>query len=92
MPPQTWLCPSCSNRFYQPFVCTTCGAEKLYDATLKSAVDRAESAEAKLKTVNELLQLWLDTDMDVYDEEYWPWLESFTARVEAHLQQQGGTE
>lgn len=27
-------CPSCNNDFVQQFVCTTCGAEKLYDATV----------------------------------------------------------
>lgn len=41
-------CPSCNNDFKQPFLCTTCGAEKLYDATLQSANQRAEQAEAKL--------------------------------------------
>lgn len=29
-------CPSCLNQFVQPFVCTTCGAEKLYDETVRS--------------------------------------------------------
>jgi hypothetical protein len=30
------VCPDCRNQFVQPFVCTTCGAQKLYDATVKS--------------------------------------------------------
>lgn len=30
-------CPDCKNNFAQPFLCVTCGAEKLYDATLKAA-------------------------------------------------------
>ena len=38
-------CPSCQNTFLQPFVCTTCGAEKLYDETLRTAQARAENAE-----------------------------------------------
>ena len=43
-------CPSCKNTFLQPFVCTTCGAEKLYDETLRIAQQRAEQAEAELAT------------------------------------------
>ena len=29
-------CPDCKNEFFHPFVCSTCGAEKLYDATLEA--------------------------------------------------------
>lgn len=29
-------CPDCKNQFVQPFKCTTCGAQKLYDATVRS--------------------------------------------------------
>jgi hypothetical protein len=28
-------CPSCHNEFHQPFVCTTCGAEKLRNETMR---------------------------------------------------------
>lgn len=42
-------CPSCKNEFVQPFVCATCGAEKLYDATLKTAQDQADMWEADAK-------------------------------------------
>jgi hypothetical protein len=28
------ICPDCKNEFLQTFTCTTCGAEKLYDATV----------------------------------------------------------
>lgn len=35
-------CPDCRNEFAQPFVCTTCGAQKLYDVTLQSAQDEIE--------------------------------------------------
>ena len=41
-------CPDCRNEFVQPFVCTTCGAQKLYDATLKSAQDEIERLRALL--------------------------------------------
>ena len=41
-------CRSCGNLFVQPFVCTTCGAQKLYDATLKSAQDEIERLRALL--------------------------------------------
>ena len=45
-------CPSCKNEFVQPFVCATCGAEKLYDATLKTAQDQAALWEADLVAAN----------------------------------------
>lgn len=28
-------CPSCQNEFNQPFVCITCGAEKLHNETMR---------------------------------------------------------
>ena len=42
------LCPDCRNEFVQPFVCTTCGAQKLYDVTLQSAQDEIERLRALL--------------------------------------------
>lgn len=42
------ICPDCKNVFLQPFRCTTCGAQKLYDTTLRQAKQRAERAEADL--------------------------------------------
>ena len=32
-------CPACGNQFAQPFVCTSCGAQRLHDATVTSAYD-----------------------------------------------------
>jgi hypothetical protein len=37
-------CPDCKNEFLQPFVCTTCGAEKLYDATLANTQSELATA------------------------------------------------
>ena len=37
-------CPDCKNKFVQPFTCTTCGAQKLYDATLAEAMDQRDKA------------------------------------------------
>ena len=50
--PQPRICPSCHCSFHQDFVCTTCGAEKLYDATLKSL--QAENAELR-KALKEIV-------------------------------------
>jgi hypothetical protein len=38
-------CPDCKCQFVQPFKCTTCGAEKLYDATIRSQAKRIEALE-----------------------------------------------
>ncbi len=40
-------CPDCKNEFVQPFVCTTCGAEKLYDATVVTLQNRLAAAQAQ---------------------------------------------
>jgi hypothetical protein len=52
------ICPSCANEFLQPFLCTTCGAQKLHDHTLevlekenarlKAAMDRYSEDEMLL--------------------------------------------
>lgn len=44
-------CPECHNSFVQPFVCTTCGAQKLYDETVRSQASEIE----RLRTENESL-------------------------------------
>jgi hypothetical protein len=49
-------CPSCQNTFLQPFVCTTCGAENLYDETLRVMRVRAEQAESRAAAANDLLR------------------------------------
>ena len=36
------FCPLCRNEFLQPFVCTTCGAQKLHDHT-------TDTLEAEIK-------------------------------------------
>lgn len=41
-------CSECLNEFVQPFVCTTCGAEKLYDATVREQAMQIESLRALL--------------------------------------------
>jgi len=43
----TQTCPVCRNEFMQPFCCTTCGAQKLYDITLKTAHSRIAALEAE---------------------------------------------
>lgn len=41
-------CPDCRCKFTQPFVCTTCGAQKLYDYTVKSQAEQIEQLCARL--------------------------------------------
>jgi hypothetical protein len=41
-------CPECHNQFVQPFVCTTCGAAKLYDATVTSLQARNDALRARV--------------------------------------------
>lgn len=48
------VCPDCRNQFVQPFVCTTCGAQKLYDHTVSS---QASTIEALRKQLDEAASL-----------------------------------
>jgi predicted transcriptional regulator len=43
------ICSSCGNEFLQPFVCTTCGAQKLRDETVKAL--EAEIAALQINLV-----------------------------------------
>lgn len=52
------LCPSCKNRFVQPFVCITCGAEQLYDTTVRS---QAETIVLLRGLLRECLEAWEGT-------------------------------
>lgn len=45
-------CPDCKNEFVQPFVCTTCGAQKLYDTTVLTLQNQlAEAMDQRDKAV-----------------------------------------
>jgi len=43
------ICPDCKNEFLQHFVCTTCGAEKLYDTTLANTQSELAAVIEALK-------------------------------------------
>jgi hypothetical protein len=50
----THICSCCKNTFLQPFVCTSCGAEKLYDSTLTEAIRREQQIGKALLLIIEL--------------------------------------
>jgi hypothetical protein len=52
------ICPDCKCQFVQPFKCTTCGAEKLYDATVRS---QAETIVHLRSLLRECLDAWEGT-------------------------------
>lgn len=43
------------------------------------------AARAELDAANDLLREWLNTELDSMDEEFQPWIDSFTARIKAAL-------
>ena len=45
------ICPSCANEFLQPFVCVTCGAQKLHDHTLEALEKENAELREKLATI-----------------------------------------
>jgi hypothetical protein len=47
------LCPGCKNQFVQPFVCTTCGAQKLYDETVRQQALEIERLREREKMLLE---------------------------------------
>lgn len=71
-------CPDCRNEFAQPFVCTTCGAQKLYDVTLQSAQDEIERLRTLLKRTHIVLGLLTD---DMHDEDIPPQVHALIADV-----------
>ena len=46
------LCPDCRNEFLQSFVCTTCGAQTLYDTTVVTLQNQLAAAIEALKIAN----------------------------------------
>lgn len=48
-------CPDCGTLFHQPFKCTTCGAQKLYDATMTSLQDELEIANEERSRIGALV-------------------------------------
>ena len=50
------ICPSCQCIFYQDFVCTTCGAEKLRDETVRVQQKQIEALEAENARLREALE------------------------------------
>jgi len=44
-------CPDCKCQFVQPFKCITCGAEKLYDHTVRSQAGEIQRLQAKLDAI-----------------------------------------
>jgi len=51
-------CPSCKNGFLKPFVCITCGAEKLYDSTVTSLQARVAALTDALEKARNKLNDW----------------------------------
>ena len=53
-------CPDCRNEFVQPFVCATCGAEKLYDATVREQASQIKRLTTLLNRTHIVLGLLTD--------------------------------
>lgn len=68
-------CPDCLNTFHQPFRCTTCGAQRLYDETVRT---QAKTIAALRERVAELegkvtaIVGWLEREQpDVFRRGLW---------------------
>jgi hypothetical protein len=73
----THQCPNCKNEFVQPFRCTTCGAQKLYDATVTSLQARNDALAERLAEAERIMRLAIasgdfvsDNVLYVYKEDY----------------------
>lgn len=56
-------CPDCKNEFVQPFVCTTCGAQKLYDTTVVTLQNQLAAAQAEIATLRVNAEKWRSYEM-----------------------------
>ena len=91
-------CPDCRNEFVQPFVCATCGAEKLYDVTVRSQAMQIERlhkllAECYAELTSNLSQIMNDYENIPPDGEGMAeakmWIDRLTAllsRIDAAVQ------
>jgi len=61
-----YQCKDCLNLFVQPFVCTSCGAEKLYDVTVRSQAMQIERLHKLLAECHAELASNLSQIMDDY--------------------------
>lgn len=52
-----YTCPDCKCQFVQPFKCITCGAEKLYDTTVRQQAERIRHLEASTVILGEIAAL-----------------------------------
>jgi len=53
-----FVCRGCKNHFLQDKLCTTCGAEKLYDATVESQAAEIERLRAEVERIRkEMLEV-----------------------------------
>jgi len=59
-----WVCRSCGCQFLQEFVCTTCGAEKLYDSTVKSQQAQIANLERENAALRQKLTEWASDAFD----------------------------
>jgi hypothetical protein len=68
-------CPDCKNQFVQPFVCTTCGAQKLYDETVRQQALEIERLRNHIFNGQGLMQYYLDhygsTDAQSHEARVW---------------------
>lgn len=71
-------CPDCRNEFVQPFVCTTCGAEKLYDATVREQASQIKRLTTLLNRTHIVLGMLTD---DMHDEDIPPQARALIADV-----------
>jgi|HubBroStandDraft_4_1064222.scaffolds.fasta_scaffold01735_8 hypothetical protein len=60
--PKLYVCPDCKNQFVQPFTCITCGAQRLYDETVRQ---QGRQIEAQADEI-ERLTAELDTHLMVH--------------------------
>lgn len=78
-------CPDCRNEFVQPFVCTTCGAEKLYDATVREQASQIKRLTTLLNRTHIVLGLLTD---DMHDEDIPPQVHALIADVTARIERE----
>lgn len=75
-----YTCPDCRCRFVQPFKCTTCGAEKLYDETVRQQARTIEHLRSTMGKFDDFLTArlpdgtswWSRTPVEVLHE----WIEA----------------
>jgi len=65
-----YICSDCRNHFMQPPRCMTCGAQQLYDNTVRSQSKEIERLRAALRLAVDAVEHWASYASPYFQEKH----------------------